>query len=186
MIVLLSSTAFISGCARGENDPWLTFHTRDARITQPWVLKAVSGTVVETVGGSTTNIDYEYDGTNLYVTTNGVTVSFAYVFNMEVKNNGEVFSEEFLNEVATGNPVQQSSKTSYWYWGNDDQNKTSIVLDLTGYFAGYISYDIPRLAWNDMSLTVDYSDNYTTVDGVVGSKTVLLQLDFDVNTALLN
>lgn len=186
MIVLLSSTAFFSGCARGEDDPWFTIHSRDARITQPWILTSLSGTIVETVDGNITNIDYEYDGTNLYVTTNGTTVSYAYVFDMQIKDNGEVFSEEFINDIESGDPVQQSSKSSYWYWGNDDKNKTSVVLDLTGYFADYVSFDIPRLAWNDMSLSIDYSDNYTTTGGAAGSKTVLMQLDFEINTALLN
>lgn len=186
VIMLMSSTAFFSGCARGEDDPWLTLHTRDARMTQPWTLKAMSGTIVETVDGNITNIDYEYDGTNLYITTNGNTVSYAYKFNMEVKDNGEVFSEEFINDIESGDLVQQSSKSSYWYWGNDDKNKTSVVLDLTGYLADYISFDIPRLAWNDMTLNVDYSDNYTTIGASAGSKTVLLQIDFEINTALIN
>jgi hypothetical protein len=182
---LFISAFTISGCARGEDDPWLTIHTRDARLTQPWKMTGMTGSVVTTVDGNTTNVEYEFDGTNIYITTNGATVSYAYTFGMEIQDNGEVFSEETMNEINSGDIVQQSSKTSYWYWGNDDKNKTSAVLDLTGILADYKSYDIPRLAWNDMSLEVDYSDNYTIQvnDSTysAGSIAVLLQIDFEVD-----
>jgi len=186
VILLLAGSAMISGCARGEDDPWLTLHSRDARLSQTWSLSSLSGSVVQTTNGSTTNIEYYFDGTNLYITTNGVTESFAYVYDMQIKDNGDVFSQEFMNDITLGTVVSQSSQTSYWYWGNDDKNKTSVNLDLTGLLSAYMSYDIPRLAWNDMSFSVDYSDNYTVLNEVTqeyeaGSETVLIEMEWDVN-----
>lgn len=189
MIVLLSSTAFISGCARGENDPWLTLHTRDGRLTQLWSLSSISGSVVETTNGNTVNIEYYFDGTYIYITTDGETESYSYQYDMDIQNNGDVFSQEFMNDIDNNNVVSQSSKTGYWYWGDDEQNKTSVNLDLTGLLSKYLSYDLPRLAWNDMTMNIDYSDNYTTLEAtsdttsayVAGSKTVSLELKWDVN-----
>ncbi len=190
VVALLSISAIITGCARGEDDPWLTLHSRDARISQTWSLKSVSGSVVETTGTDITNIEYYFDGTNMYVTTNGTTESFAFVYDMEIKDDGEVFSQEFMNKIASGELIAESSQTSFWYWGDDDKNKTSVNLDLTGFLLSkYMSYDIPRLAFNDMTFDVDFSDNYTelqqindsTYDYVAGSSTVSLELKWEVN-----
>ena len=177
--VFAVSTFSFSGCARGEDDPFLTFHSRDARLTQEWKLVSFTGTSVETIDGAETNIEYTYDGTNLYTTINGITTSATYEFTMEVKANGEVFSVESMNDIDTGDPLSQSSKTSFWYWGDDDKNKTAVYLDLTGVFSGVLVYDIPRLAYNDMTLAVSYSDNYTFGDSA-SSLNLNYELMFEV------
>lgn len=115
-----------------------------------------NGTSVETIDGVETNIEYTFDGTNLYTTINGTTSSATYAFTMEVKSDGEVFSVESMNDINTGDPLSQSSKTSFWYWGDDNKNKTAVYLDLTGIYSGILVYDIPRLAYNDMNLNVSY------------------------------
>ncbi|MEZ5014044.1 MAG: hypothetical protein R2794_07105 [Chitinophagales bacterium] len=186
IVVLGTSTLLLNGCARGEDDPWLTFHTRDARISQPWILKKMTGTIVTTTNGNTENIEYEYDGTRIYITHDGVTTSYIYSFTMNCKDNGELFSTESMVNENDGSTYASSSKTSFWFWGDDKQNKTNVNLDLTGLFASYPTYDIPRLAWNDMSLDVDYSDNYTIWNEVTEqydsfTESVLLQLQFDVD-----
>jgi len=176
-IIVLAAAAFtISSCKKGENDPFLTFHSRDARLTQNWKLVSFNGTSVETLNGAETNVEYTYDGTNLYTTINGSTTSATYGFTMEVKANGEVFSSESLNDIDNGDPLSQSSKTSFWYWGDDDKNKTAVYMDLTGVFDGVLVYDIPRLAYNDMTLQVSYSDNYT-----MGDSATSLNLNYELN-----
>ncbi len=177
--LIAAAVITFSGCKKGENDPFLTLHTRDARLTQEWNLVSFNGTSVETIDGAETNIEYTYDGTNLYTTINGVTTSAAYTFTMDIKSNGEVFSDEKYNEIVGGDPISQSSKTSFWYWGDDDKNKTAVYLDLTGLFNGILVYDIPRLAYNDMTLDVAYSDNYTTGTSA-SSLNVSYELTFDV------
>ena len=176
--IAVSALTF-SSCKRGENDPFLTFHTRDARLTQEWKLVSFNGTSVETIDGVETNIEYTYDGTNLYTTINGNTNSATYSFTMEIKADGEVFSVESMDDINTGDPLSQSSKTSFWYWGDDDKNKTAVYLDLTGIFSGILVYDIPRLAYNDMNLNVSYSDNYT-LGASAGSLNLSYDLEFEV------
>ncbi len=182
-ILLAASAIIFSGCKRGEDDPFLSLHSRDARLTQKWILTSMSGTIVNTFTDpdSIINVEYTYDGTNIYITTNDSTVSFAYIFNMEIKNNGEVFSEEFFNIIETDNPAQISSKTSFWYWGNETRNKTVVNLDLTGILADYPTYDIPRLAWNDMTLEIAFSDNYTISGSIAESKNVNFVLEFAID-----
>ncbi|MFN0275554.1 MAG: hypothetical protein ACKVPJ_07410 [Chitinophagales bacterium] len=187
--LLLAVAAFIfSGCARGEDDPWFTLHSRDARMSQPWKLVEMSGTVVNTdEDNEVTNIEYQFDGTNLFISTDSETESFGFTYTMDVRDNGEVISKEVRTDPANSNNVLiNSSKTSYWYWGNDDKNKTSVVLDLTGDILNtYKSYDIPRLAWDDMTLSVSYSDNYQEIvndTSVVSyTSTVDFQLKFEID-----
>lgn len=187
LITLFLATLFVSpGCKVGDNDPFLTFHSRDARLTQQWRLTSMEGTIVQTTDGNTTNIVYKFDGTTLYITTNDVTTSYAYTFVMDIKNDGDVVSAE--TEADPSNPssiIQLSSKDGYWYWGSDNQNKSSVVLDLTGVLADYKSFDIPRLAWTNMTLSINSSDNYTnTDDGTASSVTVNFSLDFTVDTSI--
>lgn len=177
-IIAVSALTF-SSCKRGENDPFLTFHTRDARLTQEWKLVSFNGTSVKTLDGVETNIEYTFDGTTLYTTINGNTSSSAYEFTMEVKADGEVFSSETSIALDGGGVNAQSTKTSFWYWGDDDKNKTAVYMDLTGIFSDVLVYDIPRLAYNDMTFDVSYSDNYT-IDSVASSLNVNYELNFEV------
>ncbi len=182
LIILAGTTFTFSGCAKGENDPFFTLHSRDARLTQKWKLVSFNGTRVQTIDSVETNVEYTFDGTNLYTTTNGVTTSVNYIFTMEIKANGEVFSQEFQNNASNvTEPISQSSKTSFWYWGDDDKTKTAVYLDLTGLYSDILVYDIPRLAWNDMTLSVSYSDNYTPVGESPSSLNVNYELNFEVN-----
>ncbi len=189
--LLAASTLTFSGCAKGEEDPFFSIHSRDARISQPWILKSMTGTIVTTINDQTTNLEYEYDGTNLYITQDGNTQVFNYIYKMDIKDNGEVFSEEFKNDFGNGSVISQSSQTSYWYWGDDKGNKTSINLDLTGIMNAWKNYDLTRLAYNDIIMSVDYSDNYTIFNEAdssydAGSESVLLELKFDVDLTALN
>ena len=177
-IIAVSALTF-SSCKRGENDPFLTFHTRDARLTQEWKLVSFNGTSVKTLDGVEPNIEYTFDGTTLYTTINGNTSSSAYEFTMEVKADGEVFSSETSIALDGGGVNAQSTKTSFWYWGDDDKNKTAVYMDLTGIFSDVLVYDIPRLAYNDMTFDVSYSDNYT-IDSVASSLNVNYELNFEV------
>ncbi|MBC8045865.1 MAG: hypothetical protein H7Y00_03670 [Fimbriimonadaceae bacterium] len=182
-VLILTTTVFVfSGCKRGEEDPWLTFHSRDARMTQQWLLVSLQGTIVETFDNdSIVNTEYTFDGTNLYETSAGETDSYGFIYKMNVKSNGEIFSEEFRTNAIDGTSVSESSRIGFWFWGSDDKNKSSVNLDLTGLLSSYTNYDIPRLAWNDMTLAVSSSDNYTLSTGESYSINTNFELNFEVD-----
>lgn len=52
LLAIVGLTA-ISGCKKGENDPFLSLKTRTGRITGEWKLMAGTITETETMGGST-------------------------------------------------------------------------------------------------------------------------------------
>lgn len=176
----------LSGCfGRGEDDPFLSLHTRDARLAQNWKMVEMQGTVVNTIDGMSTTTRYEFDGSNIFITSDGSTVSYGYTYNMNIKDNGDIQTTETFTDPANANQeIQTSTKTSFWFWSNDDKNKTTVNLDATGILADYQSYDIPRLAWSDMTLTVNFSDNYqqtadTTVISSSSTVDFLIKFEFD-------
>ncbi|MBC8173156.1 MAG: hypothetical protein H7X71_04545 [Chitinophagales bacterium] len=59
-------------------------------------------------------------------------------------------------------------------------------LDLTGLLSPYIYYDIPRLAWNDMTLSILASDNFSDSSGVATSVNTNLELKFEINLDVVN
>lgn len=186
-IIIVGISFVLSGCfGRGDDDPWLSLHTRDARMAQNWQLTKMTGTVVNTVGGMTTNIVYNFDGENIFITTNGNNESFGYAFEMNITDQGTVTSKETFTSPSNANQVVlNSSKSSYWFWANDVKNKTTVNLDLTGTFEPYPAYDVMRLAWNDMNLVLDYTDNYQAIDPITGETTstnitVSLNIEFEV------
>jgi hypothetical protein len=184
-LLLLSGVAILfSGCfGRGEDDPFFSLHSRDARLTQKWKMVQMEGTEVNTIDGQSTTTRYEFDGTSLFVTTDGQTESYGYDYRLNIGDNGDVVSTETFTDPSNPNEtLQTSTKTSFWFWSNDNQNKTTVNLDITGILSAYSSYDIPRLAWSDMTLVVNFSDNYqeiidTTV--VSSASTVDFEIRFD-------
>ncbi len=183
-VLVLTAGIMLSGCfGRGEDDPFFSLHTRDARLAQNWKMAEMQGTVINTTDGLTTTTRYEFDGSNIFITTDGSTVSYGYTYNMNIKDNGDIQSTETFTDPANANQeVLTSTKTSFWFWSNDYKNKTTVNLDATGILADYQSYDIPRLAWSDMTLVVNFSDNYQqNADSVIisSSNTVDFQIKFE-------
>jgi len=184
VFVLSGILLALSGCfGRGENDPFLSLHSRDARLAQKWKMVSLQGTSVNTIDGQSTTTRYEFDGSNIFVTTDGTTESYGYDYRLDIRDNGDIVSTEtFTNASNPNETIQTSTKNSFWFWSNDYQNKTTVNLDITGILSDYPSYDIPRLAWSDMTLVVSFSDNYQTIIDttvVSSSNTVDFEIKFD-------
>lgn len=179
---IIGMTLLFSSCfKKGEDDPFFSFHSRDARLAQNWMMESMQGTVVNTIDGLTITTYYDFDGTNIFINTDGATESYGYAYAIKVKDNGEVSSTETRTDPANANDVlQTSTKNSYWFWSNDAQNKTTVNMDLTGLLEPYLSYDIPRLAWSDMTWTVNFSDNYQQNEDTVTISTST-SVNFTIN-----
>ncbi|MFZ5554150.1 MAG: hypothetical protein ACOZCO_13620 [Bacteroidota bacterium] len=107
--VAVMATLF-SGCKKGENDPFLSVHTRKARMTGDW--KLTSGKTTETdynsFSSTTTVTTTTFDGANasesMVVTTpvssNTFTDSYVYTENMTFNRDGS-FSGTNVNDGIT-------------------------------------------------------------------------------------
>lgn len=138
---------------KGENDPFLSFMSRDARITGKWKLSAYEDeSTTTTVAGGTTFINTStsnYDGTNMtdtWTSWGGGTNIYTYAREITINKDGTYN----LKEVVDGD-TQES--TGYWWWIDDKKKKTRIAFDDDAN-----SMDIDQLKNKEMILINNWSN----------------------------
>lgn len=155
----------IMSCKKGENDPFISVRSRDARITGTWKLTSMESTEIETQSdGSTSTTETStttYDGT--YINYSGeyfnpntfamddTTYSYTYTHEMNIEKDG-TYSVSVLedgdNEVYTSN----------WNWMDSKKKKTSIYLDSDGVFT------VDRLTNKELVITYNTTSKETSAD----------------------
>jgi hypothetical protein len=147
-IVILGITT-VPSCKKGEDDPFISFRSRDARITAKW--KLVSLEEVSIVNGNT--ISRVLNGSILTSTNGGVSSTNSYTKEMEIKSDGTFnTTTTFDGEINTF--------SLFWYWYNDTNKKTGIDLDA--------SYVIDRLSHNELVLRSERTST-SQFDGSINS-----------------
>jgi len=144
---LMVGSTVLTGCKKGENDPFLSFKSRDARITELWKLTKVEGT--ENNNGSITTTNY--DGSILTTTYGSFNNSVSYSLTIEIKKDGTYQSIE-INDGDT------ETIDGRWYWSNSAKNKTAITLDNLG------TFDVNGLKSKELILK-NYSKDVTVSGG---------------------
>jgi hypothetical protein len=125
---LLVGSTVLTGCKKGENDPFLSLKSRDARITETWKLVSVEGKDVTTDASGTDELTTTFDGTTASQSFNGTVFStYSYSLTIEIKKDGTYQSIE----VVDGDSETIDGR---WYWLNSKKNKTTISLDNLGVF----------------------------------------------------
>ncbi len=178
---ILCSLFIVSGCKKGENDPFLSVHTRKARVAGEW--KMTSGTSTQNnyySSASTTNvITTTYDGVNASessVTTTpfGTTTTnstYAYTDQMTMERDGTMKGTNTNDGVTTtfeGNwnfsggigEMKNKSQLMLLYTKVTDDNGTS-TLEANTY---QIIYDINELRTKKMVLTYSQKTVYDNGD----------------------
>lgn len=120
---LMVGSTVLTGCKKGENDPFLSLKSRDARITESWKLVSVEG---NTNNNGTLSTE-SYDGTIWSWTYGSFSGTYAYSLEIEIKKDGTYQSIE-------NNDGEITTTDGRWYWANAAKNKTSITFDNLGTF----------------------------------------------------
>lgn len=146
----------IGSCKKGENDPFLSLKSRDARICGTWVLKSSEATTTysykigtNTVSGSNSS---KFDGSLLTKVWSGGSTSISYSEEISINKDGTY--QHII--ISDGNKQEYKG---YWNWMNDKKNKTSIFFDYLG------SFRIDQLKNKEMILVTHYIDNETEANG---------------------
>ncbi|MFO0494149.1 MAG: hypothetical protein ACK50Y_01340 [Flavobacteriia bacterium] len=125
---LIIGSVTLTGCKKGENDPFLSLKSRDARITANWKLVKVESSDVSTDPTGTDTYTNTYDGTTMSSAYNGTTYStYSYSLSVEILKDGTYVS----TEVVDGDTETVNGR---WVWMNAAKNKTMISLDNLGTF----------------------------------------------------
>jgi hypothetical protein len=180
-IIIISVFAFImafSSCKKGEDDPFLSFRSRDSRITGEWLISNISGTERNHTkyisgsfeGNSTTEVITHEFGE--YIWTKNTTVTTVVDDETETTTDETTtyFNERitinkdgivtFKRTYESGNEVVSSG---YWYWVDSNKKKIGItfIVDYEN-----ITFNIRQLKNNELVLETkktDYSSTSTTV-----------------------
>ena len=161
-----------SGCKKGENDPFISLRSRDARITGTWKFteEDYSSSTTTTNDGTTTlsSSTTKFDGSLLTTTyTSGgetYTESYSYSREMTIEKGGTY-------KMVVIEDGDKDEYTGRWCWLNDNKNKTQISFD------GDEIYIVNQLKNSELILTHD-SYSKSTDDGYVSEKTSTLKLTY--------
>ena len=148
-IVILGITA-VTSCKKGEDDPFISFRSRDARITAKWKLVNYERQS-NSSGGSSTSV---LNGSILTVTNSIGSYSYSYSEELEINSDGTY-------KITTIQDGDISTSSSDWFWLNDTQKKTSIVLD-DNYFIDRLSHNELILRKESNSSDVSNGNTYTS------------------------
>jgi hypothetical protein len=155
-LILFIGILTLEGCKKGENDPFLSLRSRDARITGEWKLAEYESTSINssTWGGSTntTTTVNKFDGTLWTWTSGGNTNSYSYSQTLTIEKDGTYF----YKQVADGDTTEETGR---WSWLSDAKNKTRILLDGMGIFY------IDQLKNSEVVFTEETEDKDMDSDG---------------------
>jgi hypothetical protein len=156
--IAIIAVVTLGACKKGENDPFLSLKSRNARITGVWNLTEGSSSItsVQTFNGTTyTDIQSTTTtATSQTQTDNGSSITIPYTQTMEIMKDGT-----YVRTVVAGGSSIGQTHTGNWWWENSNKKKVRIAFDDD---AG--SMYIDRLKNKELVLTYDeiYSSSSST------------------------
>lgn len=147
--------AFLGSCKKGENDPFLSLRSRNARITGVWKMTAIEVTTTDVNSGGGTTVTDTYssiaNGSTLTTTSSFGSSTVSYTETLEIRKDGtytKTIVEDGVTETQDGN----------WWWLNSNKKKVRIAFD-----DDLGSYYIDQLKNKEIILTLDegYSSSST-------------------------
>ena len=183
-VILFVSIIVFSGCKKGEDDPFISFRSRTARLAGNWKLSSMEVTIAEGAGGSSNSNHFSYNGTTMTISENSNGYNSTY---------SEPFSLNWIiNKDGTYNLTSVTNSSVYtesgnWSWLNknkhiDRSNKEAIILSVINSagvngntnYSGKTNFNgeamlIKRLANKELVVIYDYAG--TDSDGYSHSET---------------
>lgn len=149
VLMLLLAVFVLPACKKGENDPFITLKSRDARITAIWKLTGINYTETQ-VSGSTITQTATYDGTT-FISTHSVYGSSTATgtYETEILKDGTLTWDE---TYTFGGSTDVQSSTGTWQWLDSDKNKSVLILDGGDHFFTGGTWIIDRLAGKELIL----------------------------------
>ncbi|MEW6468733.1 MAG: hypothetical protein AB1458_07400 [Bacteroidota bacterium] len=129
-LAVIGLTAVLASCKKGEGDPFLSVHSRKARVTGEWKMAKGQSENTYTSSGNTTVTTTTYDGSNMtqsVVVNSGtpVTSTATYTQNMTIDKDGTFSMTEVDDGVTT-------TVTGRWNFtsgvGKSSKNRERIIL----------------------------------------------------------
>lgn len=158
-IIAVLSITLLAGCKKGENDPFLSLKSRNARITGTWRLVSQESTQTDVDNGVSEVYTSTYDGTTLTNTDPWGTSSITYSHTIEIKKDGKYK----MTRVEDGTTYENQGN---WWWINSKKKKVRIAFD-----DDWGSFYIDRLKNKEMVLKID--ESYSTSESGFSSSSTM-------------
>lgn len=203
LMLSLGALLILGACKRGEDDPAISFSSRDARITGDWDLTTGTYVVKDSIynqtsgGGESVVIQTTTStfGENIEVVTvtnqngseNQTSREGSFDFQMSLLENGSMnysFVGDEINPGGGSNKQVTYVSGGSWFWSNNMKNKTGVVLNVESDFLPWLQdeYRVKRLTGSEMVLYRHFTEGKTETagDGGIQSerKIVTIELNF--------
>lgn len=157
-----------SACKKGENDPFLSLKSRDARLQGTWVLKESTHTEQDNNNITSNTYSETYNGSLMTVVETGYpTFSVSYSSEIIINKGGS-----YKNiTVASGDTYTTEGS---WWWLTDNKKKTRLSMD-----DDYNSYEIDRLTNKELVLKYDIVEKESNSDGSFYDHTVTVSKTYE-------
>ncbi|MBI5219452.1 MAG: hypothetical protein HY958_11030 [Bacteroidia bacterium] len=156
------SVTVLTSCRKGPDDPFISFRSRDARITGEWKLAKYERSDIDKGSSLSNNRTYTYnfDGTLMTETFSGKyynggyrdttwTKTYSYSHTLTVNKNGTYKSTRIKN----GNSDESEGN---WFWLDGYKNKIEFMAD--------DEYHLDRLSNKEMIASNSYHSKYYYYD----------------------
>lgn len=146
-VVAVLTLTFLAACKKGENDPFLSLRSRNARITGKWKLIKQESSTTDVFGGVTEVYSDNFDGANMTSTDPGGSTTYSYSQTIEIEKDGKYT----MTRVQNGTTYTNQGN---WWWIDSKKKKVRIAFD-----DDWGSFYIDRLKNKELVLTIDESDS---------------------------
>jgi hypothetical protein len=172
-LYLMVTFVLFNGCRRGEDDPFISFRSRKARVTGKWKMTSIkrtsnqtgnfgSKTVIFTGNGSTYTYTENSNGTNFYDTgiyTYEITFKKDGTYTAQINEDGDIANIEGKWNFTGGvGDIKDKSQITLYETSYKDQDDT---FTSTGHYF-YDTYDLKELRNNKMVWYTKYTHTSTS------------------------
>ena len=163
IFTVLAIVSIFYSCKKSDNDPLISFGTRDALITNKWELAKLSKTVTIVNNlGSTDVKNYNFEGTTMVENHKdfyGVETEKSY----EYSDVLEIAKDNTYIRLVNEDGVTTETK-AFWYWHNSKKNKIGISFNNgTIYFINRLARKELVLEYSEYSITTNENGDKLTV-----------------------
>lgn len=183
LIILGLAFSMFMGCKKSENDPGLSFRSRDKKVVGEWSVTSYENVNEDKNGNNTTKRVEVYDGSKITLNTtiNGTAstpfvTTTTYTGKLSIKKDGKC---TYVETATNGTSTTTKTLEGDWLWGDSKRNKTVLLFtNVNGTLMQYSTYIIDELRNNKLVLkNVDNSEtsNSTNTNYNRNTHTVTLE-----------
>jgi hypothetical protein len=154
----LAITMFV-GCKKSENDPGLSFRSRDKKMVGEWSVLSYENVSEIKNGSNTTKRVEVYDGSKITLNTtfNGTPSTpfvnpVTYTGKLTLEKDGKCI---YVETSTNGSNTSTKTLEGNWMWGDSKRNKTIIAFtNINGTLMKYSTYIIDELRNDKLVLKI--------------------------------